>query len=229
MIKDIYFAGGCFWGVEKYFLLINGVVETQVGYANGKTENPTYEQVCREGTGHAEAVWVQYDAARVSLELLLEMLYKVIDPTSRNRQGNDVGEQYRTGIYYTDEADVSVIVQSLAELQKQYKIPLAIEVKALDNYYPAEEYHQKYLDKNPGGYCHISPVAFEQASKAQQWSKKSNEELRTELTPLQYEVTQNAATEPPFKNEYNNTFEPGIYVDITTGQATPSLEPQKED
>lgn len=218
MTKEIYFAGGCFWGVEKYFSLIPGVVGTQVGYANGATQNPTYEQVCRDGTGHAETVQVQYDATKVGLALLLQMLYKVIDPTSVNRQGNDVGEQYRTGIYYTDETDLPIIQESLALLQKQYDKPLAIETAPLDNFYPAEEYHQKYLDKNPGGYCHIPSAAFKDAAQAGAYQKKSDAELRRELTPIQYDVTQNAATEPPFSNEYNGEFSPGIYVDIITGQ-----------
>lgn len=164
MQKEIYLAGGCFWGVEKYLALIEGVVQTDVGYANGTTENPSYEEVCREGTGHAEAVKVVYDDELVSLEHLLEMFYKVIDPTLLNRQGNDCGVQYRTGIYYLDEEDLPVIESSLSELGREYQKPLAVEVGELKNYYPAEEYHQKYLDKNPRGYCHISPQKFKDAA-----------------------------------------------------------------
>lgn len=165
MEKEIYFAGGCFWGVEKYFSLINGVVKTDVGYANGATENPSYQDVCYNDTGHAEAVHVVYDDSKVNLVFLLNMFYDVIDPTSVNRQGNDRGVQYRSGIYYTDEADRSVIEDSLKRLQEQYKEPLAIELKALENYYKAEEYHQDYLGKNPQGYCHIGTSKFEKAAQ----------------------------------------------------------------
>jgi methionine-S-sulfoxide reductase len=162
-MKEIYLAGGCFWGTEKYFSLIKGVEETGVGYANGNTENPSYEDVCRRDTGHAEAVKVLYDSALLSLEKLLSLYYEVIDPTAVNRQGADRGTQYRTGIYYIDEADRPVIDASIAELQKKYSKPIAIELEPLRNYYPAEEYHQKYLDKNPGGYCHIAQDTFERA------------------------------------------------------------------
>lgn len=224
MNKQIVFAGGCFWGVEKYFSVIQGVTNTSVGYANGNTQNPTYKDVCYNDTGHAEAVRIEYDGKKAPLPFLLGMLYKVIDPTSVNRQGNDVGSQYRTGIYYEDEADLPVIRASLEELQKQYAQPLAIEVQKLEQFYPAEGYHQKYLDKNPGGYCHIPRTAFEEAAKATPdaeapgYKKKSDDDLKKELTGLQYAVTQQNATEPPFKNEFNDHFERGIYVDVTTGE-----------
>lgn len=160
--KEIYLAGGCFWGTEKYLSSIPGVVATDVGYANGNTKNPTYEQVCHNNTGHAETVRVVYDPSKLRLVFILKLYYEVIDPTSINRQGGDVGSQYRTGIYYVDPSDLDIIEESLRELQKSYDKPLAIEVLPLDNYYPAEEYHQKYLDKNPGGYCHIHRDKFEQ-------------------------------------------------------------------
>ena len=165
-MKTIYLAGGCFWGAEKYFSLIPGVVGTSVGYANGRTENPTYEDVCYNDTGHAETVMVEYDTAKVSLAFLLELFYDVINPTSLNRQGADVGTQYRTGIYYTDKADKDIILGSIARLQESCDRPVAIEVKPLENYYPAEEYHQRYLDKNPGGYCHIGRAKLEKARRA---------------------------------------------------------------
>jgi methionine-S-sulfoxide reductase len=164
--KKIYLAGGCFWGLEKYLRNIPGVTGTDVGYANGKTERPSYEEVCRHDTGHAETVRLTYAPSKISLLRLLSLFYKVIDPTSLNRQGNDVGSQYRTGIYYTDQEDFSVIRQSIDLLQKEYKKPVAIETLALMNYYTAEEYHQRYLDKNPGGYCHIDPRYFETAKEA---------------------------------------------------------------
>ena len=162
-MKTIYLAGGCFWGTEKYLSLIPGVESTSVGYANGLTENPSYEQVCHNNTGHAETVKAEYDPARLSLAALLEMFYDVIDPTALNRQGADVGTQYRTGIYFVDEDDKETIDLSIDNLQKKYFEPVVVEVKALENYYPAEEYHQKYLDKNPGGYCHIGSAKFEKA------------------------------------------------------------------
>lgn len=221
-LKTIYLAGGCFWGTEKYLEQIEGVVSTEVGYANGQTENPSYEDVCYKNTGHAETVKVEYDANVLSLKDLLMLFYEVIDPTSVNRQGNDVGAQYRTGIYYIDETDLPIIKESLKELKREYPVPLAIEVEPLSNYYPAEEYHQKYLDKNPGGYCHIGEEEFAKAKAVQAAKKpyqvKSKEELENTLTPLQYEVTQNSATEPPFQNEYWQNFKEGIYVDITTGE-----------
>jgi methionine-S-sulfoxide reductase len=164
--RDIYLAGGCFWGVEKYLDLIPGVVATEVGYANGKTENPTYYQVCHEHTEHAEAVKVTYDPNQITLPFLLNQYYQVIDPTSIDKQGNDEGMQYRTGIYYVDESDLPIIKNSIAALQTRYRKPIAIEVKPLTNYTTAETYHQKYLDKNPGGYCHIGRSAFRAASKA---------------------------------------------------------------
>ena len=155
MGKTIYLAGGCFWGCQKYFDLLPGVVETQVGYANGDMENPTYEQVKHQHTGHAETVRVTYDPAVLPLGELLEKYFLVIDPTSVNRQGEDEGIQYRTGIYYTDPGDGAVAAEALAALARRVGKPLAVENLPLKNFYPAEEYHQKYLEKHPEGYCHI--------------------------------------------------------------------------
>ncbi len=222
MKKEIYLAGGCFWGTEQYLQHIKGILSTEVGYANGNTENPTYEEVCRHNTGHAEAVKVEYEDTVIGLSYILELYYDVINPVSVNRQGGDVGSQYRTGIYYIDEQDVSVIESSISKLQEKYKETIAIERLPLNNYYKAEEYHQKYLDKNPGGYCHIGADKFEKAKKAidkdKKFEKKSVEKLKQDLTSEQFEVTQNSATEAPFKNEYFNEFSEGIYVDITTGE-----------
>ena len=161
-MKTIYVAGGCFWGVEKYIDQVHGVVSTEVGYANGRSNTATYE----DGSGYAEAVKVEYDPSAAPLPFLLGLFYDVIDPTSVDKQGNDVGTEYRTGIYYTDPADKAVIEKSLAELQKQYSQPLAIEVGPLTNYTRAEEYHQKYLQKNPWGYCHIPKKLFDAAAAA---------------------------------------------------------------
>jgi peptide-methionine (S)-S-oxide reductase/peptide methionine sulfoxide reductase msrA/msrB len=164
--KEIFLAGGCFWGTEKYLSGIKGIVRTDVGYANGNTENPSYEDVCRNNTGHAETVRVVYDPAIITLSFILDLYYDVINPTSVNRQGGDIGSQYRTGIYYIYEEDIEIIEDSIKELQKKYDKPIAIEVLPLKNYYLAEEYHQKYLDKNPNGYCHIGTDKFEKAKLA---------------------------------------------------------------
>jgi peptide-methionine (S)-S-oxide reductase/peptide methionine sulfoxide reductase msrA/msrB len=164
--KEIFLAGGCFWGTEKYLSGIKGIVKTDVGYANGNTENPSYEEVCRNNTGHAETVRVVYDPGAIRLSFILDLYYDVINPTSINRQGGDVGSQYRTGIYYVYEEDIEIIEDSIIELQKKYDKPIAIEVLPLKNYYLAEEYHQKYLDKNPNGYCHIGTDKFEKAKSA---------------------------------------------------------------
>jgi peptide methionine sulfoxide reductase msrA/msrB len=221
-MAEIYLAGGCFWGMEKYIASVRGVLATEVGYANGKTERPTYEDVCRKNTGHAETVRVEYDPAALALDFLLALYFDAIDPTSLNRQGGDAGTQYRTGIYYTDGADRPTIERAVADLQKRYDQPIVIEVAPLANFYSAEEYHQKYLDKNPGGYCHIPRAKFAAAAAAAvnpaAYAKPDEKALRGSLTPAQYEVTQNAATEPPFRNEYFDQFRPGIYVDITTGE-----------
>ena len=221
-MSEIYLAGGCFWGTEKYLSSIRGVLSTQVGYANGETENPTYEDVCHHETGHAETVRVVYDPVILQLEFLLELYYESIDPVSVNRQGGDSGTQYRTGIYYVNDEDRQVVERSVAQLQKRYNKPIAIEVEPLRNFSPAEEYHQKYLDKHPSGYCHISRAKFEKAAKSivnpATYKAPDTSELRKNLTATQYEVTQNSATEPPFQNEFWNAFNPGIYVDVTTGE-----------
>jgi peptide-methionine (S)-S-oxide reductase len=154
-MKEIYLAGGCFWGVEEYFSRINGVVDTQVGYANGTVKNPSYEQVCTGTTGHAETTYIKYDETKVTLETLLERFFRIIDPTLLNRQGGDIGNQYRTGIYYTDESDGELIRKFVSKIDDKYDKPIVTEVKKLECFYDAEEYHQDYLKKNPGGYCHV--------------------------------------------------------------------------
>ena len=221
-MKTIYLAGGCFWGAEKYLSMIPGVTSTAVGYAGGHTEDPGYEDVCRDDTGHAETVRVVYDPSRLSLTFLLERYYEIVDPTSLNRQGHDAGTQYRTGIYFADGADEEIILGSIALLQESYHDKIMIEVKPLTKFYLAEEYHQKYLDKNPGGYCHIDSAKFKLAERAVDeatlYRPAEKDELRRSLTELQFEVTQNGATEAPFLNEHYDRFEPGVYVDVTTGE-----------
>lgn len=218
-MNTIYLAGGCFWGVEGYFKRIEGVKDTTCGYANGRTENPSYEDVCRHDTGHAETVKVDFNDEVISLEDLLIYYFRIIDPVSVNKQGNDVGTQYRTGIYYTDESQLPVIKAAIEREQRKYSEKIAVEVLPIENFYSAEEYHQDYLDKNPNGYCHINlGLADEPIVRSEKYKRKNDEELKESLTPLQYDVTVNAATERPFDNEFNSNFERGIYVDITSGE-----------
>ncbi len=159
MKNTIYFAGGCFWGTQRFFDQFDGVIGTEVGYANGPTQNPTYEEVCND-SGHAETVKIEYDDSIISLEELIDYYFKIIDPTSVNKQGGDEGIQYRTGIYYIDENQIPVIRDKMDELEKVIGSKSAIEIGKLENFYLAEEYHQKYLVKNPTGYCHIPAAMF---------------------------------------------------------------------
>lgn len=154
-IKDIYLAGGCFWGAEAFLERIYGVVYSEVGYANGNIKSPTYEQVCTKTTDFAETVYLKYDSSKISLEKLIDEFFRIIDPTSFNKQGGDVGSQYRTGIYSVHEEELAVVNSKIEEYKPKYQKPILVEVKQLENYYKAEEYHQKYLEKNPGGYCHV--------------------------------------------------------------------------
>ena len=154
-LRTIYLAGGCFWGVEAFMSHVSGVIETRVGYANGTTENPTYQEVCTGRTGHTETVEVHYNANAVSLNSILKAFFEIIDPTSVNRQGNDVGSQYRTGVYYVRPEDREVVSKVFDEIRQAYSQPLVTELKPLENFSIAEEYHQKYLEKNPNGYCHV--------------------------------------------------------------------------
>lgn len=166
MRKDIYLAGGCFWGAEHFFQQIDGVVLTEVGFANGHTPDPTYKEVYTDTTGYAETVHIQYDTERVGLRFLLRMFFKAIDPTSLNKQGEDEGTRYRTGIYYTDSADLPIIRNIFDEVQSQTKAPVVVEVEPLQNFYRAEDYHQDYLNKNPDGYCHLPFELFQFARNA---------------------------------------------------------------
>lgn len=166
MIKSIYFAGGCFWGTEHFFKQIEGVTFTETGYANGSTPDPTYRQVYTDTTGYAETVHVEYDNDVIDLEFLVRMFFRAIDPTSLNRQGEDVGTRYRTGIYYTDAEELPCIKKIYDEIGRQYESPLVVELEPLKNFYRAEDYHQDYLENNPYGYCHLPLELFEFARKA---------------------------------------------------------------
>ncbi len=220
--KTIYLAGGCFWGVEAYFERIPGVIDAVSGYANGHTVQPSYEDVVYRNTGHAETVRVRYDADRLSLNDILQYYFRIIDPTSLNKQGNDRGTQYRTGIYYTDAVDVAEIAAALAAEQQKHSREIVVEHEPLQQFFEAEEYHQDYLAKNPNGYCHIDlrradePLPGKKNTAA--YRKPDEAELKQTLTPLQYEVTQNNGTERAFSHEYDHLFAPGIYVDIVSGE-----------
>ena len=155
-MNSIVVAGGCFWGVEAYMSRINGIAQTKVGYANGTKENPTYDEVCNGDTGHTEACLISYDEGIISLNEVLNKFWGIIDPTALNRQGADVGSQYRSGIYYTDKIDLDVILRTKDEVQNRNSKRVVTEIQPLVCFYDAEEYHQKYLQKNPGGYCHIN-------------------------------------------------------------------------
>lgn len=227
-VDTIYFAGGCFWGTEHFFKQIDGVTDTEVGYANSVIPHPTYREVCTGQTQAVEGVRVVYDTAIIDLPYLIRLYLMTIDPTSVNRQGNDAGTQYRTGIYYTTADQQRAAIAELDKEATRHSRPLAVEIKPLINFYSAEEFHQDYLDKNPRGYCHINPRLFEIARNAGRraavsvdagkYSRPSDSELRTHLNGIQYAVTRQNATEAPFSNEYFDEKRPGIYVDITTGE-----------
>lgn len=215
--KTIYVAGGCFWGVEAYFKQIAGILSTEVGYANGKTERPTYEQVCHEDTGHAETVKLVYDGHRISLEEIVLHLLRIIDPTSLNKQGGDVGTQYRTGVYYVDEADKAKVERLFKAVDPNNTF--VVEILPLDQFFDAETYHQDYLDKNPTGYCHVQlHKAKEPLLGVPAYVKEDAEALRQRIGDEAYEITQNEDTERPFTGEYDDHFERGIYVDIVSGE-----------
>lgn len=235
-ISTIYLAGGCFWGVEEYMERIEGVVDASSGYANGNTENPTYEEVMYNDTGHAETVEVKYDPEKIDLVDILLYYFKVIDPTTLNKQGNDVGSQYRSGIYYGDESQKEIIQKVVEAEQKNYKKDIVVEVLPIQNYYIAEDYHQDYIKKNPNAYCHVDLKEAEKGVERDdslldlkldgETSKEnlSKDELKEKLSKEQFEVTQNGATERAFSHEYNDLKDKGIYVDIVTGEPLFSSE-----
>ena len=216
-LKEIYFAGGCFWGMQGYFKRVKGVIQTNTGYANGKTDQTTYKEL--KESDHAETVQIFYDDNIVSLQELLVRFFTVIDPTSLNKQGNDVGRQYRTGIYYKDASLRSKIELFIETMQKKIDEPILVEVLPLKHFVLAEEYHQDYLDKNPSGYCHINLSQADIPLDSDLNVKKiSKDRLKEELSNIQYKVTQEKDTEAPFSSEYDKLYAKGIYVDIVTGK-----------
>lgn len=223
----IYLAGGCFWGVEAYFAQLPGVVKAISGYANGVTAYPSYEEVVTQQTGHAEAVQLDYNPALISLEQVLQHFFRILDPTSKNRQGNDIGTQYRSGIYSLNQHDQARVAAALVQLQANYAQPVVVENLPLDNFYPAEAYHQQYLAKNPGGYCHVDLSLAQQplelslpapAFRSASFRKPAAVNLEHILTPQQLDITQNSGTERPFTHIYDQLDAAGIYVDVISGE-----------
>lgn len=167
-MKTIYLAGGCFWGIEAYFSLLDGICSTTVGYANGNCENPTYEKVCTGATNFVETVKVEYNSEVISLNEILDHFFDIVDPTTLNKQAFDIGTQYRSGIYYVDDKDREIIENKIESIRHHYMRKIVTEVERLKNFYEAENYHQKYLTKHPGGYCHIN------LSRAMNYKKKTD-------------------------------------------------------
>ena len=218
----IYLAGGCFWGMEQLMQSIPGVIDAESGYANGTCEaDADYKTVCKGETGFRETVRVEYDPEQVSLDALLLAYFYVIDPTVQNRQGNDRGSQYQTGVYFTNES-ARETVKRIAEIERGRSEKFFVEIGPLKNFYPAEEYHQNYLEKNPNGYCHIPRAEMELFSRLRidpgDYQKPAAESIRDKLTAEQYRVTQESGTERAFTGEFWDRFEKGIYVDVVTGE-----------
>lgn len=220
-IDVIYLAGGCFWGIEKLMQSLPGVTDVTSGYANGIGKDPTYEYVSSGDSQYRETVRVEYEPNFISLDMILFTFFASIDPTIENKQGNDVGSQYQSGIYYGDD-ESKATVERIAKVERGRYEPFAVEIKPLMSFFDAEEYHQDYLSKNINGYCHISSEAFELASHMivdpANYPRPSNDVIKQTLSKEQYSVTQESGTERPFFNEYWNNQERGIYVDIVTGE-----------
>ncbi|ARR00426.1 bifunctional (RS)-methionine sulfoxide reductase A/B [Campylobacter porcelli] len=214
-LKEIYLGGGCFWGTQGYFDRIKGVKYTQVGYANGKSQETSYYEISK--TDHAEVVRVRFDPNVVDLNEILEHYFRIIDPFSINKQGNDIGRQYRTGIYYSDESLKPIVTEFIRAKQAKFDKKIAVEIEPLKNYVEAEEYHQKYLEKNPNGYCHIDlNLANKPLYDESKFKLPTKEELKKNLSDLEYRVTQEKATERPYSSKYDKFDERGIYVDIVS-------------
>jgi peptide methionine sulfoxide reductase msrA/msrB len=214
------FAVGCFWGAEEFFRKIPGVVKTQVGYAGGTVANPKYEDTHDGHTGHAETVEIKFDPKKVSYEFLLDQFFKMHDPTTLNRQGNDTGSQYRSAIFYNSDQqkNQAMAFKAKVEASHAWKDPVVTEIAPAGKFWVAEDYHQKYLQKHPGGYDNhfLRKISFD--SEAPKFVKPSPAELKKKLTSLQFDVTQNEGTEPPFQNSYWNNHEEGIFVDVVSGE-----------
>lgn len=212
-------ACGCFWGVEEFFRKVPGVVETRVGYTGG-ARPASYGQVSEGNTGHAESVELEFDPGKVSYRELLTLFFKMHDPTTLNAQGNDRGPQYRSAVFTHGAEQLRIAKEMKAKVDRSgaWEKPVTTEIAEAGPFYRAEEYHQKYLVKNPGGYDNhfLRDLDFDGAPRLS--GKKSAAELKKRLTPLQFDVTQREGTEPPYKNEYWDNHKPGIYVDIVSGE-----------
>ena len=229
-------AGGCFWCTESDFEKLSGVAEAVSGYTGGEERNPTYKDVSYGRTGHTEAVLVHYDPDRVSYQQLLDYFWRHIDPTDPGGQFVDRGSQYRSAIFYADEAEKSLAEESKAALAASGRFgePIVTEIVPLGTFYPAEEYHQDFYKKSPLRYntyrqgsgrdqflkrvWEAEPPKTQPEAPMKGYTKPSDEELQARLTPLQYKVTRKNGTEPPFKNEYWDNKKEGIYVDIVSGE-----------
>ncbi len=219
-LEVIYLAGGCFWGTEHLIQMIPGVTDATSGYANGEEGvKPSYDTISK--TGFKETVRIEYEPEKVSLDKILFTFFRSIDPTITDRQGNDIGTQYQSGIYWADNSSKEIVLL-IADVEKSRFPDFAVEIEPLQNFFDAEEYHQDYLEKNPGGYCHISLKEFNLARNMSidpaDYRRPPNEEIKATLTEEQFSVTQEAATELPFDNEYWDNHEKGIYVDVVTGE-----------
>lgn len=214
-LDNIYLAGGCFWGLEEYFKRIDGIVETEVGYANGKSDETDYNKL--KETDHAETVKLTYDKSIISLDEILLRYFKVIDPTSINKQGNDIGRQYRTGVYYTNKSDIETI-ERIFDYEEQLHGKLEVEKEALRNFIKAEDYHQDYLEKTPSGYCHINLATADEALFDDNFKLPDDKTLKNILDEQSYRVLKNGDTERAFTSDLNDEYRKGIYVDKATGE-----------
>jgi peptide methionine sulfoxide reductase msrA/msrB len=216
-LEKAAFSAGCFWGVEQEFRKTPGVIATAAGFCGGHTENPSYKEVCAGDTGHAETVELEYDPKKISYQELLDLFWSLHDPTTLNRQGPDEGEQYRSVIFYFNDAQKKAALASKAALEKSGELsaPVVTEIVEAKNFYKAEEYHQQYVEKGGHASCHYRrPRAMPKPT----YTKPAESELQKKLTAEQFHVTQQCGTEPPFHNAYWDNHKPGIYVDVVTGE-----------
>ncbi|WP_404442152.1 peptide-methionine (S)-S-oxide reductase MsrA [Sutcliffiella horikoshii] len=219
-LEKATFAGGCFWCMVKPFDEQDGIEEVVSGYTGGHKENPTYKEVCSETTGHYEAVQITFNPEIFPYEKLLDVFWSQIDPTDAGGQFHDRGDSYRTAIFYHSEEQRQLAEKSKHSLNEsgRFKDPIVTQILPAKPFYAAEEYHQDYYKKNPFRYKMYQAGSGRAAFIKENWKKENGEDLKQKLTPMQYEVTQNNGTEPPFKNEFWNHTEEGIYVDIVSGE-----------
>ncbi|MBN1375026.1 MAG: peptide-methionine (S)-S-oxide reductase MsrA [Dehalococcoidia bacterium] len=229
-LETATFAGGCFWCMEPPFVELDGVVEVTAGYTGGDVENPSYEEVSAGDTGHYEAIQIAYDPGKISYEKLLDVYWRQIDPTDAGGQFADKGSQYKTAVFYHNQMQKESVEKSKIQLENsgRFDKPVVTHILPYKAFYPAEDYHQDYYEKNPGRYEFYKKGSGRADYLKEKWAenengyadfqKPSDEELRKELAPLQYEVTQQNGTEPPFHNEYWDNKKEGIYVDIVSGE-----------